>query len=124
VSQNKGKGGFDKVVAVTCAPGAPTSVRTGDPAIDQTLDILRDDGFELRDMMMPYPLVIMIFNNKATHTSAMVIFKEGDQPFKTSTGMVITESLIDISPDDSQADEPAFMPVTQFLAGRAARPQP
>ncbi|MBU0800838.1 MAG: hypothetical protein KKA05_07510 [Alphaproteobacteria bacterium] len=123
MSQNKGKGGFDKVVAVTGTPGAPTSVRTGDPAIDQTLDILRDDGFELQDMMMPFPLVIMIFNNKATHASAMVIFKEGDQPVKTPTGMLITESLIDISPDDNESTEPAFMPVTQFLAGRA-RPQP
>lgn len=118
MSGNKGNnpvigisGGFDKARAVP---------RTGDTATDQVLAILQQEGYELRDMTMPFPLVIMSFNNKAAHSSAVVIYKDSTLPVTTPTGMVITESLIAIGNDDDVQTEPNLVPIRKFLAERAS----
>lgn len=94
--------------------------RTGDSDTDRVLAILRDEGYELRDMAMPFPLVIMSFNNRAAQSHAVLIYKDGAQPVTTPAGMVITESLIAIGPDRADDTEPNLIPVRKFLAERSS----
>jgi hypothetical protein len=124
LSQEHGKNVFN-------GPSGPDSVRTGDPAIDGVLDILRADGFLLHDMAMPFPLVIMGFRHADTDRVAVVIFKDGDQPVTTPGGLLVTESVVMLGHAGDGEDPPA-VPVRKFLADRglpcspapAAKPRP
>jgi hypothetical protein len=112
MSADKGKKPFKEVASATgAAAGAPT-IRTGRAEVDQLLDLLAADGYELRDMMMPFPLVVIGLHNPAQKRFVLIVSKDGDEPVETPMGATITEPVVFVGADDADAGGPLPEPVT------------
>lgn len=114
---NGHKGYEAKAASVSFDGAGALTPYTGDSDVDHTVAILQQEGFAYRNMAMPFPLVIMHFNNNATKRSAVIIYKDGRHPVETPTGLIIHESMIALGRDDD-AGEPSLVPVRTFLAER------